>query len=210
MERTLVPALEFPPAVPVNLLEVLEGQVRSLVANGIPKEVGVDGAKFLDDAMLLVNQFGYSAELAAIGLNEVWLVHYGVRDRFLCETCGVNIWADPDLFTLYEGVTLPEGLCVVQGQLGPKYKNRAPKDIRASHDPLEQLGIPKDGLTAFLYWDKPLLAKSYMDFPGAVAGNGDVPYLSLGGDGPKLDIGDPDDVREGFGSVSVSRGSQGG
>ncbi|MFA7254065.1 MAG: hypothetical protein WC107_05945 [Patescibacteria group bacterium] len=206
--QVVIPALQFPPALPVNLSEVLEAQARCLIAYGIHGEVGVEEAKFLDDAMNLVQQFGYSVELAGIGLNEVWLVHYGVRDRFLCEAGGVNIWADPDTFTLFEGVTTPEGLCIVQGQLGQKYKGRAPKDIRASHDPLEQLGIPKDGLTAFLYWGKPQLQKSYMDFPGAVTEYGNVPYLRLGDGDPELDDDNPVYANPGYGSVSVSRGSQ--
>lgn len=44
-----IPILRFKPAEPVNTVEVLETQVRRLIEVGIPKEVGVVGAKFLDD-----------------------------------------------------------------------------------------------------------------------------------------------------------------
>lgn len=202
-----VPRLTFVPAQPANLAEVLEAQIRRLIECGVPGEVGVDEAKFKDDAMKLAGEFVYSTELAGIGLDRVCIVHYGVRERFLAEAGSITLWNDPDKFTLFDGVTTPDGLWVVQGQFGPKYKNRKPCDIRAEHDQLEQLGVPKEGLTAFLYWSKELLRESYMDFPGAVSGYGYVPSLSLFGGGPELDdYNSDDDAASSFGSVSVSRG----
>lgn len=207
MEHILVPIPRFPPALPVNLREVLEAQARCLIANGIPGEVGVVEAKFLDNAMNLAKQFGYSVELAAIGLNKVWLVHYGVRDRFLCEASSISILADPDKFTLFEGVTTPEGLYIVQGQLGPKYTDRAPAGIREEHHPLEQLGIPKEGLTAFLYWGKPVLRECFMEFPGAETEYGYYPYLYLDwkGDAALADGEAPDYRPKDFGLVTRGR-----
>jgi hypothetical protein len=149
-----VPRLTFAPTQPVNLADVLEAQVRCLIECGVPKEVGVDVAKFKDGAMAMAGEFTFSPELAAIGLDRVCVVHYGVRGRFLMEAGSVTEWTDPDKFGLYDGVTTPEGLRVVQGQFGPKYMNRRPSDIRAQHNPLEELGVPKEGLTAFLYWGK--------------------------------------------------------
>jgi hypothetical protein len=201
-----VPTLMFVPAQPVNLMEVLEAQARCLIAGKVPQEVGVSEDKFLDDAMAFATEFVYSVELAAIQLDRVWLMHYGVRDRHLVEMGGVNLYTDPDKFTLFEEVTVPNGLCVVQGQLGPKYKNRKPRDIRTQHDPLEQLGVPKEGLTAFLYWGKDLLRESWMDFSGAVSEYGYVPYLYLHGGEPALYNRSGDNPYPYFGSVSVSRG----
>lgn len=202
-----VPYLTFVPAQPANLTEVLEAQVGRMIEVGLPKEVGVEEAKFLDDAMTMTGEFAFSVELAASRLDRVWLVHYGVRDRFLAEVGGVGVYADPDKFTLYEGVTVPEGLRVLQGQLGLKYKNRKPCDVREQHDPLEQLGVPKEGLTAFLYWGKDLLRESYMDFPGVVTGGGRVPALDLDDGGPELGACRDGGADPRFGSVSVSRGS---
>ena len=202
-----VPALKFVPAQPANLAEVLEMQAKRLIEIGLPQEVAVTEAKFLDDAMAMAAEFAFSIELAAIQLDRVWLMHYGVRDRFLMEAGGVAEWTNPDKFTLFEGVTTPSGLRIVQGQLGPKYKNRRPNDIRQQHDVLEQLGVPKEGLTAFLYWGKDLLGESYMDFPGAVSERGSVPYLDLHDETPELGGGSVGVACPGFGSVSVSRGS---
>lgn len=202
-----VPVLRFVPAQPVNLMEVLEAQARCLIAGKVPQEVGVSEDKFLDEAMALATEFVYSVELAAIQLDRVWLMHYGVRDRHLVEMGGVNLYTDPDKFTLFEGVTVPNGPRVVQGQLGPKYQNRKPRDIRASHEALEQLGVPKEGLTAFLYWGKDLLRESCMDFPGAVSGRGCVPALRLDDEASGLSNRSDDYAAPGFGSVSVSRGS---
>lgn len=202
-----VPRLMFVPALPANLKEMLEAQVRRLIEVGLPKEVGVDEAKFLDDAMAMADEFAFSTDLAAIQLDQVWMVHYGVRDRFLMLTGGVTEWTNPDKFTLYEGVAVPDGLRVEQGQLGLKYKNIAPRDVRQEHDPLEQLGVPKEGLTAFLYWGKDLLRESYMDFPGAVSECGFIPYLRLYDEKPVLSDYSAVYADPFYGSVSVSRGS---
>jgi len=202
-----MPKLTFVPAQPANLPEVLEAQIRRLIEVGAPKEVDVNEEKFLDDAMELVGGFAFSLELAAIQLDRVWLMHYGVRNQFLMEAGGVAEWTNPDKFTLYKGVTVPEGMRIVQGQLGPKYKNHKPLDIRTSHDMLERLGVLREGLTAFLYWGKDLLRESYMDFPGAVSEYGDVPSLCLRVGTPVLYYGSDDRAYPHFGSVSVSRGS---
>lgn len=202
MAEIQVPSLRFLPPQPVNLVEMLEAQTKRLIEVGVPGEVGVKKAKFLDDAMEKAAEFTYSVELAAIGLDRVVMVHYELRDCHLVEVGGINPWADPDEFTLYEGVVIPEGLHIFQGQLGPKYRRRKPRDIRYSHNPLEELGVANEGLTAFLYWGKPLLEECNMDFPGSVSEHGYVPSLSWDGDGPNLAVyydadGDPD-----YGSVS--------
>lgn len=199
---TVVPVLQFKPAEPINLAEVLESQARKLIEIGVPKELKIDEAKFLDEAMAKANVFGYSIELANIGLNRICMVHYDVRDRFLAETGKVTIYTDPDKFTLYKGVVVPEGLQIGQFQFGPKYKNRKPIDICNGHDDLEELGIPKEGLTAYHYWGDDLLKESYMDFPGSRGEYGYVPGLSLHGDGPALyyDLGG--NAYPGYGSVS--------
>lgn len=163
-----VPILKFVPDKPANLSEVLEAQVRRLIEIGAQKEVGVEEGKFLDDATRVVSEFVYSAKLAKrTQLDRVWLMHYGVRDQHLAEAGGVHLIIKPEKYTLFDGAVLPNGLRVVQEQLGPKYNHCSPRDIRLSHDALEQLGLPVEGLTAFLYWGKKLLQESKMQFPGA-------------------------------------------
>ena len=203
----MVPTLMFVPAQPANLTEVLEAQIRRLIDVGVPKEVGVEEAKFLDDAIATAAEFVYSVELAAIQLDRVCFVHYDVRDRFLMEAGEIGEWTNPDKFTLFEGVTGPNGLRIIQGQFGPKYKNRKSRDIRQNHDALEQLGIPKEGLMTFLYWGEDLLRESYMDFPGAVSERSYVPCLCLYDETPVLNGSSDDDANPNGGSVSVSRGS---
>lgn len=206
----MVPILEFVPAEPKNHLEVLAAQVDHLIAIGVPKEVSVGVDLFRDRAMTIVGEFTYSRDLGAIGLNRICVVHYGVPDRFLAEAGGVAIWADPDKFTLFNGVTVPQGLQVIQGQFGPKYLNVAPRTVRTQHHALEELGIPKEGLTAYTYWENDLLREACMDFPGAVSGNGSVPYLNFDDDRPVLGGRSGGSADPSFGSVSVFRGSQRG
>ncbi len=55
-----VPRLKF---VPANLLEMLEAQVGRLTEVGVPGEVGVDGAEFLDYAMKMAGEFIFSPYL---------------------------------------------------------------------------------------------------------------------------------------------------
>ena len=200
-----VPVLQFKPAEPINLHEVLESQVRRYIEIGMPKEVQTSEEKFLDDAMAKANEFAYSIELADIGLSRICLVHYGARDRFLCEAGGVTIYSDLDKFTLYKGVVVPEGMQVIQCQFGLKYKNRRPIDICQSHDELEELGIPKEGLSGYLYWGEDLLRESYMDFPGSRTEYGLVPYLNLVDVKPALSYGREGDAAPHFGSVSRGR-----
>lgn len=202
--KVVVPTLQFKPAEPINLLEVLESQARKLITIGIPKEVKIAEDKFLDEAMAKIGEFAYSIELANIGLNRVCLVHYGVRDRLLCEAGNIAIYPNPDNFTLYKGVVVPDGIYVGQFQFGLKNKNRKPIDICNGHDELEELGIPKEGLTAYHYWGNDLLRESYMDFPGSRTEYGDVPLLVL--DGGKLELSSS---HEGYADPhfgSVSRG----
>lgn len=179
MAEIQVPVLRFAPAQPVNLAEMLEAQARRLIEVGVPSEVGVNGAKFLDDAMGKAKGFVYSVELASIGLDRVVMVHYGVRDRYLAEVGDVKLEANPDKFVLYKGVIVPEGLHVFHGQLGLKYKGkRTPLSVRRRHNLLEKLGIATEGLTAFLYWGKNLLnVESCMDFPGSCRENNMEDYV---------------------------------
>ena len=174
-----VPELQFVPAQPANLTEVLESQIRRLIECGVPQEVGVDKAKFLDDAMKMSDQFAYSTELAGIGLDRVAVMPYGARECFLREASGVVLWHSSNNFTLFEGVTVPESLRVVQFQFGPKYQNCRTFDVRRQHAALEELGTPEEGLTAYLYWGEDLLGDSFMGFPGTVAWHNSTPCLWL-------------------------------
>jgi len=201
-----VPVLMFVPAQPANQMEVLTAQVDRLMEVGVPAEVHVEAGKYKDEAMKLAEGFVFSVEMATIRLDRILLVDYRVSDRFLMEAGGVVEWTNPDKFTYFDGVVVPDVLCGIQGQLGPKYREKAPRDVRVNHDRAEDLGIPLEGLFAFNYWGLELLRECYMDFPGAVSGRGYVPCLSLSGGEPAL-RGGSDGADPSFGSVSVSRGS---
>ena len=182
-----VPVLRFAPALPVNLAGVIYAQVQCLIDYGLPQQLHVVEDKFKDAAMTLAADFTYSVELAGIGLDRVWLVPYGVSDRYLAEAGGVNLRVDPDKFSLFEGVVVPDGLCVVQGQLGQKHKNRGPCDVQTNYDTRERLGVPTEGLTALLYWGGDMLQQYFMYFPGANSERGFIPFLSLLDGKPVLD-----------------------
>ena len=123
----------------------------------------------------------------------------------LCKVGGVSIWSDPDKFTPFEGLVVPDQLAIIQCQFGTAHINTAPRNFRKSHNPLEIPGIAKEGLTGFLYWGMSLLNECRMDFPGSRSGSGDVPYLNLNDEGPELNARCGGGVGPCFGSVS--RGS---
>jgi hypothetical protein len=201
-----VPKLQFKPAEPINLLEVLEAQARRLIEIGVPKEVNAAEDKFLDDAMAKAKEFRYSIKLANIGLNRVCMVHYGVRDRFLAEVGEVVISTDPHKFTLYKGVLIPEGLWIGQFQLGQKYLNCAAIKVRNCHDDLEELGIVKEGLTAYSYWGDDLLKDLCMDLPGSYDGTDDVLKLSFSQCGYAIELCHFNGKIKSTDSGSVTRG----
>lgn len=201
-ESTMIPTLEFESFQPANLHSILEAQVRCLISRGVPYRVGVDQAKFLDDAMGKVKRFTYSTWLSVVGLDRVCVVHYGVSNRYLAEASGVTPWADPDKFTLYERDVLPEGIHIIQSQFGLKHKGRTPRQVRSSHDALERLGVPSEGLTAYLYWGEVILKESFQYYPGVMIDPNLVLCLHDSDKGPVLRTIESDHVDHRYGSVS--------
>lgn len=200
--KGMLPQLHFTPAMPTNLDEVLERQVRELIKISVPMHVGVDKAKYLDDAMTLVGKFEFRIDLAEIGLDQVWLVEYRLPDRFLAEASGVNSYYNLEMCEVHDGVIVPDGLKVVQGQLGPKYQNTASHKVLEILNPLEEGGIIKEGLCAYQYWGDDLLRKYSMVFPRSHTPGGSVPFLYLSSRGTMLvRISDKDEDPE-LGSVS--------
>jgi len=203
--RIAIPALEFRPAEPLNLLEVLEAQVRSLIAIGSPNEAGVTEAKYLDDAMNIARQYVWRLELAEIGFVDAVLVDYRLPGQFLAEAGGVYCVYPPDDCTLFNAIALPDGIVVAQFQWGTRNKGMSPAWSMEHFSPLEQGGTVKEGLTGFLYGGNDLLRLCYMDLPGSVSPGGFVPYLDLSDGGPYLDDGRADYAYPFCGSVSRGR-----
>lgn len=184
--HTEMPSLKFRPVEPLNLLEVLEAQARRLIAIGTPKQVGVNEAKYLDDAMTVASQFVWQPKLAEIELSNVALVDYRSHGQFLAEAGGVHCGIDPDKCTLYDGIALPDGITVAQFQWGSKYKGKSPRWYCKNSHPSEQGGTVKEGLTGLLYGGRELLRRCYMDLPGSVSPRGFVPCLCLCDEKPSL------------------------
>ena len=197
-------SLEFRPAVPKNLEEVLGFQADKLIEIGMPAEVKVTADEYRNDLAKAIEAFEWKLELAEIGLVNVAICDFRARASFLCEVANIPVgrrYTDPDKCTNFEGIVTPEGIAIVQVQWGKKYANRAPRDVRANHDPAETLGTLAVGLHGLVY-EPTLLQNLYMDLPGSVDADGDVPYLYLGGDEPCLSADYDGDVSSDYGSVS--------
>lgn len=190
--------IEFEAPKPINLTRVLNSQVDVLVACGVHKQIGMTSEAFCKEARELIVEFIYSETLAANGLDQVILVHYGVSDDYLAKVCGVETLFDLNKTTLYQDISLPPAFAVVQCNLGLKYKNRRIVDIRRDYKN-EILSIVKEGLFAYLYWGNSILKKCFMDFPGSVSSDGHTPYLLLRGEKPYL-VADEKDVLDPWGT----------
>lgn len=172
---------------PVNLADNLDWQVERLLDFNAHGQVHVAKGKYRDQLMVAVKAFSWREDLAAIGLKKVALVDFRLPGRFLAEAGGVWCSIEPEKCTIY-GVAVPDGVLVIQGQWGRKYRNKAPNWCRANFHTLEQAGIVKEGLTAFLHEGKAMLEECYVDFPGSVSSSGFVPCLNLESDKPGLRI----------------------
>jgi hypothetical protein len=193
--------IEFEPRVPVNLEGHLVDQVHRLIEVGAPEHLRriCSADEFLDNAMVAIKNFTYLDMFAEIGLDQVMLVHYGITIKFLSDVCSVTTLANLAKFVPYENVNLHDGFKIIHCQLGPKYKNTRVCDVRQNHHQLEQLGLPKEGLLAYLYWGNSLLEECFMDFPGALSEDGHTPYLLLRRDEPYL-VADEKDALDPWGT----------
>lgn len=175
--KIIVPRLELNAS---NLMEVFELQVGKMIEVGAPKEVKVDAALYLDQAMALTQCFTWSQSLAEdVGLNEVWFMDYRLSKQYLCEATGVKIGIDLAEYDVPFGDPLPKEFAVVQGQLGHKYKSVTSKDVWTKMDPLEFGGVIIEGLLPLIFWGKEPLNKVNMVFPGS-ANRDFVPYVEIG------------------------------
>lgn len=197
----MVPKLSFPPAIPTNWPEVGEAQVRRLIEVGVPKELGIEESEYFNAGMALVRQYEYRLDLAEVGLTQLWLVEYRIPDEFFVKVGKVEPYISVEKCTVCEGIVLPEGLAVVQGQF-VKYKGKSPQQSVALMSDLEVSGIPKEGLSPYLYWGDALLRECYMDFPGSRSGGGGVPGLGMCFGRPELGADDGRGAYPGWGSLS--------
>lgn len=201
----MVPKLTFQPSLPLNWPKVGEEQVRRFIEVGVSKEPGIEEDEYFNAGMALVHQYQYRLDLAEVGLTQLWLVDYRIPDKFFVEVGKVESYTSVEGCTVCEGIVLPKGLTVVQGQCGLKYKSRSPEQSVALMSDLEDQGIPKEGLIAYLCWGDDLLRECYMDFPGSRSENGNIPNLNLYNDRPKLNANNESNANPKWGSLS--RGS---
>jgi hypothetical protein len=190
---------------PTGLLAILESQADRLMGIGAFGEAKVGKGKYRDELMATAKAFVWRPELAAIGLTEMALIDYRLRGQFLAEAGGVYCYIEPDRCKNFKGVVTPDGVLVIQAQWGPKYRNKKPVWCRSNFHILEQGGVVKEGLTAYLYGGEELLKKCFMDLPGSVSEHGPVPYLYSHDDRPRLNGHFADHAAPRYGSVS--RGS---
>jgi hypothetical protein len=190
---------------PAGLLAILESQADRLMGIGAFGEAKVSKGKYRDELMATAKAFVWRPELAAIGLTEVALIDYRLRGQFLAEAGSVYCYIEPDRCKNFKGIVTPDGVLVIQAQWGLKYRNKKPVWCRSNFHILEQGGVVKEGLTAYLYGGEKLLKECYMDLPGSVSGVGRVPCLRWCGGRPLLLGVFGDGASPRFGSVS--RGS---
>lgn len=202
--------LEFVPAVPRNLPEVLAGQVESYMALGAFDALGSGEAEYrqgLGDAVqAFIEESRWSQELAEAGLLDVAVSDPRPSGEFFAKAGGVYCYITPDKCTDYEGIVIPSGVYVAQVQLGPKYKGVAPRDVRSqlASSKTEQCFTTKEGLTVVALRGHEFLRTCYMDLAGSISGRGLVPCLDLNDGRPCLHDGSGRaDSRYG----SASRGS---
>jgi len=181
-----VPRIEFEPRKPVNLGDFLLAQAMKLIELGAPQQLCISATDFLDKAMAVIRSFTYQNQFAEIGLDQVMLMHYGLPNKFLAEAGKVIFLTDLTNFATFEDVELPDGFRIIHCQFGTKYKNVMISDVKKNHHQLEQLGVAKEGLTAYLYWGNPLLEECFMDFPGSLSEEGHTPQLLLRNKDPFL------------------------
>ncbi len=171
------PTVQALVSAPAGLLTMLESQVDRLMNIGAFGEAKVSKDKYRGELMAAAKAFVWRPELVAIGLTEVALIDYRLRGQFLAEAGSVNCYIEPDRCKNFKGVVTPDGVLVIQAQWGEKYRNKKPLWCRSNFHTLEQGGVVKEGLTAYLYGGEELLKRCYMDLPGSVSGHGRVPYL---------------------------------
>ncbi len=179
---------------PANLVEIFGSQIARLIEVGAHEQVGQTEAKYRERAEAVTAAYIWRPELAAIGLDKLALVDLSLLGEFLAKAGGVTCHIDPDKCTNYQRMMTPtDQMLVIQGQWGPKYKNKKLHWCRENFHQREQGCVVKEGLTVFLYEGIPLLEDYCVVFPGSVVSEHSfVPYLSLHGDKPCLSGGEPD------------------
>ncbi|MBI3260961.1 hypothetical protein HYZ64_01140 [Candidatus Berkelbacteria bacterium] len=190
--------------VPANLAELLERQVARLVDIGAAKEAKIAEGKYRDELMTGVAAFAWRKDWAAIALNRVAIVDFRLPGAFLADAGGVACYIAPDECTLFQGVVQPDGVAVIQGQWGVKYRKKSPRWCIKNFNPLEQGLTVKERLTVHLYEGEAALREVYTDLPGSVSPGGSVPYLRLWRGEPKLLDG-----FDGFADPRYGSGSRG-
>lgn len=189
-------------AAPTNLAEMFGRQVRHLLDIDAAGQAKVAKGKYRDQLTAAVTAFAWREDWAAIGLNRLAVVDFRLCGQFLAEAGGVTCGIAPDACTLYQGVAQPDGILVIQGQWGAKYRTKSPRWCRKNFNSLEQGLTVKERLTVHLYEGEALLRECYTDCSGSVSPDGSVPCLCLWRVGSRLDADGDGDTDPGFGSGS--------
>lgn len=188
---------------PLGLRDRLNRQIERLITVDAHKQVGMSADEYRVGLGQVVGVFTWSPGLAEIGLADVALVDSRQRSSFIAEAGGAYCYYDADACPNYGGVVTPnDRALVIQGQWGPKYRNKKPLWCRQNFHSLEQGLTVKEGLFVYLYEGKPMLDRCFLDFPGSVSPHGRVSYLRWHGGRAELysHTGGPASPRYGSGS----------
>lgn len=191
---------------PLGLRDRLNRQIERLVAIDAHQQVGMSADEYQAGLDQVIGDFTWSPDLAGIRLTDVALVDFRLRSGYIAEAGEVYCYYDADACPNYDGVVTPDDRAVViQGQWGPKYRNKKPLWCRSHFHPLEQGLTVKEGLFAYFYEGRSMLDRCYPDLPGSVGPGGVVPCLCWSVDGAELGSNADDSADPDYGSAS--RGS---
>jgi hypothetical protein len=165
-----------------NLSGILLGQLNRLIEIRAYQFLHITALRYRSQAKKAIEAFQWREDLAKIGLDQIALIDYRLSHDFLIRAGGIRSYiTNPQKIQNLIISQTPNGLLVIQAQWGKKYqKAEQTLDLfLADSSELEQAGVLKEGLSAYIYWGKELLEKCGMEFPGSNTENGEYPTLDF-------------------------------
>ena len=169
-------------SIPDNLSEILSRQLDRLIEIKAYWFLHITASLYRIQAQKAIKAFQWREDLAEIGLDQIALIDYRLSHDFLIKPGGIKSYiTNPQkIQNLIISQTL-NGLLVIQAQWGKKYQEaeQTIDSFRANYSELEQAGVLKEGLLAYLYLGKEILEECGMEFPGSNTENGECPTLDF-------------------------------